>query len=81
MSFREDWMIIFTTHVFRSFSCSHRALIIKFLNEADLLTDHIAILATSGKIIASGWPVSLRRDGEVPSDPKEMERTRMHARG
>ena len=55
-------MIIFTTHIFHSFSCSHRALVIKFLDEADLLADHIAILATSEKIIASGWPVSLRRD-------------------
>ncbi|EDR15973.1 uncharacterized protein LACBIDRAFT_187302 [Laccaria bicolor S238N-H82] len=46
-SFREDRTIIFTTH---------------FLDEADLLADHIAILAAPGKLVASGSPVSLKRD-------------------
>lgn len=46
-SFREDRAIVFTTH---------------FLDEADLLADHIAILAAPGKLIASGSPVALKRD-------------------
>ncbi|KAF8079136.1 hypothetical protein FPV67DRAFT_1467643 [Lyophyllum atratum] len=46
-SFREDRTIVFTTH---------------FLDEADLLADHIAILAAPGKLIASGTPVALKRD-------------------
>jgi ATP-binding cassette subfamily A (ABC1) protein 3 len=64
-SFREDRTIIFTTHVCRSFSYSHRVLttlVIQFLDEADLLADHIAILAAPGKLVASGSPVSLKRD-------------------
>lgn len=35
---------------------------IQFLDEADLLGDHIAILAAPGKVVASGSPVSLKRD-------------------
>ncbi|KAG5653904.1 hypothetical protein H0H81_009496 [Sphagnurus paluster] len=46
-SFRNDRTIIFTTH---------------FLDEADLLADHIAILAAPGKLVAEGSPVSLKRD-------------------
>lgn len=34
----------------------------QFLDEADLLADHIAILAAPGKLIASGTPVALKRD-------------------
>jgi ATP-binding cassette, subfamily A (ABC1), member 3 len=34
----------------------------QFLDEADLLADHIAILATPGKLVASGSPVALKRD-------------------
>ncbi|KAF7302390.1 hypothetical protein HMN09_00872700 [Mycena chlorophos] len=47
ISFRQDRTIIFTTH---------------FLDEADLLADHIAILAAPGKLVASGSPVALKRD-------------------
>ncbi|GLB43544.1 putative ABC-2 family transporter protein [Lyophyllum shimeji] len=46
-SFRDDCAIVFTTH---------------FLDEADLLADHIAILAAPGKLVASGSPVALKRD-------------------
>ncbi|KAJ2917839.1 hypothetical protein MD484_g2550, partial [Candolleomyces efflorescens] len=46
-SFRDDRAIVFTTH---------------FLDEADLLADHIAILAAPGKLVASGSPVALKRD-------------------
>ncbi|KAF5385138.1 hypothetical protein D9615_001087 [Tricholomella constricta] len=46
-SFRQDRTIVFTTH---------------FLDEADLLADHIAILAAPGKLIADGSPVALKRD-------------------
>ncbi|KAF9045107.1 hypothetical protein BJ165DRAFT_1346335 [Panaeolus papilionaceus] len=46
-AFRDDRSIVFTTH---------------FLDEADLLADHIAILAAPGKVVASGSPVSLKRD-------------------
>lgn len=46
-SFRQERTIIFTTH---------------FLDEADLLADNIAILAAPGKLVASGSPVSLKRD-------------------
>lgn len=34
----------------------------QFLDEADLLADHIAILAVPGKVVASGPPVALKRD-------------------
>ncbi|KAJ7083357.1 hypothetical protein B0H15DRAFT_911901 [Mycena belliarum] len=47
ISFRQERTVIFTTH---------------FLDEADLLADHIAILAAPGKLIASGTPVALKRD-------------------
>ncbi|KAF7307603.1 hypothetical protein MIND_00555500 [Mycena indigotica] len=47
ISFRQERTIIFTTH---------------FLDEADLLADHIAILAAPGKLVASGSPVALKRD-------------------
>ncbi|RDB29443.1 ABC transporter A family member 2 [Hypsizygus marmoreus] len=46
-SFREDRTIVFTTH---------------FLDEADLLADHIAVLAAPGRLIAEGSPVALKRD-------------------
>ncbi|KAF5332545.1 hypothetical protein D9611_005149 [Ephemerocybe angulata] len=46
-SFRDERAIVFTTH---------------FLDEADLLADQIAILAAPGKLVASGSPVSLKRD-------------------
>ncbi|CAA7266935.1 unnamed protein product [Cyclocybe aegerita] len=46
-AFRGDRSIVFTTH---------------FLDEADLLADHIAILAAPGKVVASGPPVALKRD-------------------
>ncbi|KDR85825.1 hypothetical protein GALMADRAFT_274642 [Galerina marginata CBS 339.88] len=46
-AFRDDRSIVFTTH---------------FLDEADLLADHIAILAAPGKVVASGTPVALKRD-------------------
>ncbi|KAH9486075.1 ABC transporter A family member 6 [Psilocybe cubensis] len=46
-AFHEDRSIVFTTH---------------FLDEADLLADQIAILAAPGKVVASGTPVSLKRD-------------------
>ncbi|KAF9011286.1 hypothetical protein BDQ17DRAFT_1298756 [Cyathus striatus] len=46
-SVRDDRTIIFTTH---------------FLDEADLLADHIVILAAPGKLVASGSPVALKRD-------------------
>lgn len=35
---------------------------LKFLDEADLLGDHIAILAAPGKVVASGSPVALKRE-------------------
>ncbi|EIN14277.1 hypothetical protein PUNSTDRAFT_96008 [Punctularia strigosozonata HHB-11173 SS5] len=44
-SVRHNRTIIFTTH---------------FLDEADLLGDHIAILAAPGKLVAHGTPVSLK---------------------
>ncbi|KIY73327.1 P-loop containing nucleoside triphosphate hydrolase protein [Cylindrobasidium torrendii FP15055 ss-10] len=44
---RLERTIVFTTH---------------FLDEADLLADNIAILAAPGKLVASGSPVSLKRD-------------------
>ncbi|KAH9486185.1 ABC transporter A family member 6 [Psilocybe cubensis] len=47
LRFREDRAIIFTTH---------------FLDEADLLADYIAILAPPGKVVASGSPVTLKRE-------------------
>ncbi|KAJ7655360.1 hypothetical protein B0H17DRAFT_1099089 [Mycena rosella] len=47
ISFRQERTVIFTTH---------------FLDEADLLADHIAILAAPGKLVASGSPVALKRD-------------------
>ncbi|PPQ79372.1 hypothetical protein CVT25_002642 [Psilocybe cyanescens] len=72
LRFREDRTIVFTTH---------------FLDEADLLADHIAILAPPGKVVASGSPVTLKRDfgqgysvhvsitdaskAEYPSDEKD----------
>lgn len=34
----------------------------KFLDEADLLADNIAILTAPGKLVAKGTPVSLKRD-------------------
>ncbi|EEB89841.1 hypothetical protein MPER_12022, partial [Moniliophthora perniciosa FA553] len=46
-SFRQERTIVFTTH---------------FLDEADLLADHIAILAAPGKLVAEGTPVALKRD-------------------
>ncbi|KAL0951946.1 hypothetical protein HGRIS_008597 [Hohenbuehelia grisea] len=46
-SYRNERTIVFTTH---------------FLDEADLLADHIAILAAPGKLVAQGTPVSLKRD-------------------
>ncbi|KAI3622160.1 nod factor export atp-binding protein i [Moniliophthora roreri] len=46
-SFRQERTIVFTTH---------------FLDEADLLADHIAILAAPGKLVAQGTPVALKRD-------------------
>ncbi|KAF7302856.1 hypothetical protein MKEN_01247800 [Mycena kentingensis (nom. inval.)] len=46
ISVREQRTIVFTTH---------------FLDEADLLADHIAILAAPGKLVASGTPVALKR--------------------
>ncbi|KAH7911590.1 P-loop containing nucleoside triphosphate hydrolase protein [Hygrophoropsis aurantiaca] len=44
-SVRHDRTIVFTTH---------------FLDEADLLADHIAILAAPGKLVADGTPVALK---------------------
>ncbi|KAG9313874.1 P-loop containing nucleoside triphosphate hydrolase protein [Chiua virens] len=44
-SVRHDRTIVFTTH---------------FLDEADLLADHIAILAAPGKLVAEGSPVALK---------------------
>lgn len=44
-SVKHDRTIIFTTH---------------FLDEADLLADHIAILAAPGKLVAEGSPVALK---------------------
>lgn len=46
-SFRQERTVVFTTH---------------FLDEADLLADHIAILAAPGKLVAYGSPVALKRD-------------------
>ncbi|KAJ3806238.1 hypothetical protein F5876DRAFT_91149 [Lentinula aff. lateritia] len=46
-SFRESRTIVFTTH---------------FLDEADLLGDHIAILAAPGRLAAHGSPVALKHD-------------------
>lgn len=34
----------------------------QFLDEADLMGDHIAILASPGKVVADGSPVALKRD-------------------
>ncbi|KAF9471812.1 P-loop containing nucleoside triphosphate hydrolase protein [Pholiota conissans] len=47
LSFHHDRSIVFTTH---------------FLDEADLLGDHIVILAPPGKVVASGSPVALKHD-------------------
>ncbi|KAJ7729088.1 hypothetical protein DFH07DRAFT_218233 [Mycena maculata] len=47
ISFRQERTLLLTTH---------------FLDEADLLADNIAILAAPGKLVASGTPVSLKRD-------------------
>ena len=44
-SVKHDRTIVFTTH---------------FLDEADLLADHIAMLAAPGKLIAEGSPVALK---------------------
>ncbi|KAF9067262.1 P-loop containing nucleoside triphosphate hydrolase protein [Rhodocollybia butyracea] len=65
-SYRESRTIIFTTH---------------FLDEADLLADHIAILAAPGRLAAEGSPVALKRNlGEgytiqvifdVPTSPEK----------
>lgn len=44
-SVKHDRAIVFTTH---------------FLDEADLLADHIAILAAPGKLVAEGSPVALK---------------------
>ena len=44
-SVKHDRTIVFTTH---------------FLDEADLLADHIAILAAPGKLVAEGSPVALK---------------------
>ncbi|KAJ3722293.1 P-loop containing nucleoside triphosphate hydrolase protein [Lentinula raphanica] len=46
-SFRESRSIVFTTH---------------FLDEADLLGDHIAILAAPGRLAAQGSPVTLKHN-------------------
>ncbi|KAF8634881.1 hypothetical protein AX15_000635 [Amanita polypyramis BW_CC] len=43
---RDNRTIVFTTH---------------FLDEADLLADHIAILVSPGKLVAQGSPVTLKR--------------------
>ena len=51
-------------YVFRSFfiHLTFRDDCQQFLDEADLLADHIAILAAPGKVIASGTSVALKRD-------------------
>jgi ATP-binding cassette subfamily A (ABC1) protein 3 len=36
--------------------------ILQFLDEADLLADHIAVLAAPGRLVADGSPVALKRD-------------------
>ncbi|KAE9382627.1 P-loop containing nucleoside triphosphate hydrolase protein, partial [Gymnopus androsaceus JB14] len=46
-SFRKTRTIVFTTH---------------FLDEADLLADHIAILAAPGRLTAQGSPVALKHE-------------------
>ncbi|KAJ7137890.1 hypothetical protein C8R44DRAFT_975855 [Mycena epipterygia] len=46
VSFRRERTIVLTTHL---------------LDEADLLADHIAILAAPGKLVASDSPVSMKR--------------------
>ncbi|KAJ7447850.1 P-loop containing nucleoside triphosphate hydrolase protein, partial [Mycena galericulata] len=46
VSFRQKRTIILTTHL---------------LDEADLLADHIAILAAPGKLVASDTPVAMKR--------------------
>jgi len=64
-SFREDRSIVFTTHVCRThiiFNVGADTQLCQFLDEADLLADHIAILAAPGKVVASGSPVALKRD-------------------
>ena len=55
----------------------------QFLDEADLLADHIAILAAPGRVVASGSPVALKRDlgngysiqvtFAVPTDSEKIE--------
>ncbi|KAF8507801.1 P-loop containing nucleoside triphosphate hydrolase protein [Hysterangium stoloniferum] len=45
MTVKNERTIVFTTH---------------FLDEADLLADHIAILAAPGKLVAEGSPVALK---------------------
>ncbi|KAJ6601121.1 hypothetical protein DFH09DRAFT_1020416 [Mycena vulgaris] len=47
MSCRQERTIVYTTH---------------FLDEGELIGDHIAILAAPGKLVASGTPVSMKRD-------------------
>ncbi|KAH9934058.1 P-loop containing nucleoside triphosphate hydrolase protein [Epithele typhae] len=44
-SFRNERTVVFTTH---------------FLDEADLLADHIAVLKAPGTLVASGTPVTLK---------------------
>ncbi|TDL17229.1 P-loop containing nucleoside triphosphate hydrolase protein [Rickenella mellea] len=45
MGVRSERTVLFTTH---------------FLDEADLLADHVAVLAAPGKLVAKGSPVSLK---------------------
>ncbi|KAJ6554510.1 hypothetical protein B0H19DRAFT_1262854 [Mycena capillaripes] len=47
VSFRQERTIVLTTHL---------------LDEADLLADHIAILASPGKLVASDSPISMKKD-------------------
>ncbi|KAF8435684.1 hypothetical protein L210DRAFT_3452656 [Boletus edulis BED1] len=62
-SVKHDRTIVFTTH---------------FLDEADLLADHIAILAAPGKLVAEGSPVALKTNLgqgysiQVTFDSKDM---------
>ena len=46
------------TLFFSPYSCCT----LQFLDEADLLADHIAVLAIPGKLVANGSPVALKRD-------------------
>jgi ATP-binding cassette subfamily A (ABC1) protein 3 len=61
ISLRHERTIVFTTHVRYCRILSLPLIdVTQFLDEADLLADHVAVLAVPGKLVAEGSPVALK---------------------